>query len=348
MLLFVITNTINLITLGVFMSDLIVRKSHPIVEAGYKLTIAEQRIILLSLAKLDNRNAENSKVTLYVKDYAQSFGLSETSAYSELERASKRLYDRSIILKGENETTEFRWIESRTRYHKGEGRISFEFSRRVMPYLFELDKRLGFTQYELLSVSGFKSAYSIRLYELAVKLLGMKNQEVEIDEIRRILQLGDKYSEYRFLKRDVINVACNEINEKSDLLLNIEPVKLGRKIVALQFQIVKKTKSKDVPKSDGMRKIHGVFFEINRPQVAKNSLAEGDWATENYNKAVKQMRADGILKTRFVDESLTDLPTPWLKVIKKYASIINRGLSREISDELHKRKEYAVIKKPPK
>lgn len=315
-----------------------IRKAHPIVEAGYKLTIAEQRIILLSLAKLDNRDINQASVILYAKDYAKHFGISEKLAYGELERASKRLYDRSIILKGENETTEFRWIESRTRYHKGEGRISFEFSRRVMPYLFELDKRLGFTQYELLSVSGFKSAYSIRLYELAVKLLGMKNQKVEIDELRRILQLDDKYQEFKRLKRDVINLACNEINEKSDLLLNIEPVKLGRKIVALEFQVTKKAKLVDVPKTDGTRKIHGVFEEINRPQVIKGSQAETDWVNENYARAVKQMRKEGILKTRFIEDALPDLPTAWLKVIKKYASIINRPLSREISDELHIRK----------
>ena len=321
------------------MSDLMIRKAHPIIEAGYKLTIAEQRIILLSLAQLDNRDADQANVILYVKDYAKHFGISEKLAYSELERASKRLYDRSIILKGENETTEFRWIESRTKYYKGEGRISFEFSRRVMPYLFELDKRLGFTQYELLSVSGFKSAYSIRLYELAIKLLGMKNQKVEIDELRRILQLDDKYQEFEILKRDVINLACNEINEKSDLLLNIEPVKLGRKIVALEFQVAKKVKSTNIPRLGGMRKIHGVFEEIKRPQAVKGSQAEGDWANKNYSKAVKRMRENGVLKTRFIDEDLPNIPTAWLKVIKKYASIINRGLSREISEELDKRKD---------
>lgn len=321
------------------MSDLMIRKAHPIIEAGYKLTIAEQRIILLSLAQLDNRDADQANVILYVKDYAKHFGISEKLAYSELERASKRLYDRSIILKGENETTEFRWIESRTKYYKGEGRISFEFSRRVMPYLFELDKRLGFTQYELLSVSGFKSAYSIRLYELAIKLLGMKNQKVEINELRRILQLDDKYQEFKILKRDVINLACNEINEKSDLLLNIEPVKLGRKIVALEFQVAKKVKSTNIPRLDGMRKIHGVFEEIKRPQAVKGSQAEGDWANKNYSKAVKKMRENGVLKTRFIDEDLPNIPTAWLKVIKKYASIINRGLSREISEELDKRKD---------
>ena len=74
---------------GCFMTDLIIRKAHPIIEAGYRLSLAEQRIILLSLAKLDNRNIEQSKVTLYAKDYAQHFGISEKIAYRDLLNALK-------------------------------------------------------------------------------------------------------------------------------------------------------------------------------------------------------------------------------------------------------------------
>lgn len=324
------------------MSDLIVRKSHPIVEAGYKLSIAEQRIILLSLAKLDNRNIEHSKVTLYVKDYAKQFGVDEKIAYRDILNASKRLYDRSIILKGENETTKFRWIESCTRYHSGEGRVSFEFSRRVLPYLFELDKKLGYTQYHLLSVSGFSSTYSIRLYELFKKLQGMRHQSIDVDEIRRILQLDEKYSEFKIFRRDVLNVAIKEINDKSDLLVAVEPKKLGRKIVALAFTITTKKESvvagEQQSAEKGTRKIHGVFVETNRPQVTKKSLEEGDWARENYSRAVKQMRDLGVVKGRFIENELSTIPTDWLKVLKKYASIIDGYLSREIADELAKRK----------
>lgn len=46
----------------------------------------------------------------------------------------------------------------------------------------------------------------------------MKNQKVEIDELRRILQLDDKYQEFKRLKRGTINLACDEINENPDLL----------------------------------------------------------------------------------------------------------------------------------
>lgn len=165
----------------------------------------------------------------------------------------------------------------------------------------------------------------------------MRNQSVSVGELRRILQLETKYKEFRELNKFVIKVAVNEINEKSDLLLSIEPIKQGRKVVALEFKVAKKAKASIVKKMDSSRIIYGVFEEKNRPQVVRNSLAEGDWAAENYNRAIKQMREDGILNTRFIDDDLPNIPTNWLKVIKKYASIINRSLSRDITEELEKR-----------
>lgn len=321
------------------MSDLTIYKANDLVEAGYRLSLAEQRMIVLSLGQIDSRNLNQKHVTIYAKDYAKQWGVNEDNAIREIKQASKRLFERYITLKDDDETRKFRWIQETVVHHKGEGRVSFTFSDRILPFLFELDFKLGFTKYELLSVSGFSSVYSFRLYELAVKLLGMKNQLVELDEIRRMLQLEDKYQEMREFNRKVLNPALNDINEKSDLLLTLDPVKRGRRVFAFRFNVAKKAKMKDVPKSDGVRKIHGVFEETKRPQVVKGSQAEGDWATENYNRAVKQMRADGILNARFIDDALPDLPIAWLKVIKKYASIINRGLSREIADELYKRKE---------
>lgn len=321
------------------MSKLTVYKANDLVEAGYRLSLAEQRMIVLSLGQIDSRNLNQKHVTIYAKDYAKQWGVNEDNAIREIKQASKRLFERYITLKNDDETHKFRWIQETVVHHKGEGRVSFTFSDRILPFLFELDFKLGFTKYELLSVSGFSSVYSFRLYELAVKMLGMKNQVLDLDELRRILQLENKYKEYKEFNKFVLKPSLSDINEKSDLLLNLEPVKLGRKIVGLSFQIAKKAKMKNVPKSNGVRKIHGVFEETKRPQVVKGSQAEGDWATENYNRAVKQMRADGILTARFIDDALPDLPIAWLKVIKKYASIINRGLSREIADELYKRKE---------
>lgn len=315
------------------MTDLIIRKSHQIIEAGYKLSLAEQRIILLSLAKLDNRDITQSKVTLYVKDYAESFGLSETSAYTELQKASKRLYDRSIILHGEDETTEFRWIESRTRYHKGEGRISFEFSRRVIPYLFELDKRLGYTQYHLLSVSGFNSVYSIRLYELCKKIQGMANQVVDVDDIRRILMLEDKYSQYRELNKFVLKVAIAEINAKSDLFVSFEPIKRGRTITALKFTI--NVKKQAVENSGKTATKHGRPKLPKRPQVKAGTHEEGEYFRKCENLIRKHWK--GVYNGEEWRDILPKLPDSELELLQKFYQAIGDDCHKTCKRILDKR-----------
>lgn len=321
------------------MANLTIYKSNELVEAGYRLSLAEQRMIILSLGQIDSRDLTQKKVTLYAKDYAKEWGVSEVNAMREIKQATSRLFDRYITLKNADETTKFRWIQSIAKYHKGEARISFTFSDDILPFLFELDFKLGVTKYELLSVSGFSSVYSFRLYELAVKLLGMRNQVIDLDEIRRILQLENKYPEYKEFNKFVLKPSLSDINEKSDLLLNIEPVKAGRKIVALEFQIAKKAKSKKAePTPEGTRKIHGVFDEIKRPQVAKGSEAEGKWATQNLKLAITQLRELGILKKGVVvTEQFEKIPTEWLKVLAKYYAITDRYSVREINEILSNR-----------
>lgn len=321
------------------MANLTIYKSNELVEAGYRLSLAEQRMIILSLGQIDSRDLTQKKVTLYAKDYAKEWGVSEVNAMREIKQATSRLFDRYITLKNADETTKFRWIQSIAKYHKGEARISFTFSDDILPFLFELDFKLGVTKYELLSVSGFSSVYSFRLYELAVKLLGMRNQVIDLDEIRRILQLENKYPEYKEFNKFVLKPSLSDINEKSDLLLNIEPVKRGRKIVALEFQIAKKAKSKKAePTPEGTRKIHGVFDEIKRPQVAKGSEAEGKWATQNLKLAITQLRELGILKKGvLVTEQFEKIPTEWLKVLAKYYAITDRYSAREINEILRNR-----------
>lgn len=321
------------------MSNLTIYKSNELVEAGYRLSLAEQRMIILSLGQIDSRDLTQKKVTLYAKDYAKEWGVSEVNAMREIKQATNRLFDRYITLKNADETTKFRWVQSIAKYHKGEARISFTFSDDILPFLFELDFKLGVTKYEFLNVSGFSSVYSFRLYELAVKLLGMKKQRIEVDELRRILQLEDKYQQIRELNRKVITPAMKDINEKSDLLLNIEPIKLGRNIVAFEFQIAKKAKDKKAtltPKET--RKIHGVFDEIKRPKVAKGSEAEGKWAIQNLNLAISKIRELGIVKKGIlITEQFEKLPTEWLKVLAKYYAITDRYSSREINDILRNR-----------
>ena len=83
------------------MKEIIV-KHNQIIQASYKLTLNEQRILLYSLSKIDRENRELASTTFYdieIREIAYLFEMDENSAYKELKQAALRLKSRSITLK---------------------------------------------------------------------------------------------------------------------------------------------------------------------------------------------------------------------------------------------------------
>jgi plasmid replication initiation protein len=73
------------------------------------------------------------------------------------------------------------------------------------------------------------------MYEMLIRFKATGIRRISIDDFRKALCLQDKYCEFKFLKRDVINLGLKEINASSDINVDVEYKKLGRKIVALEF-----------------------------------------------------------------------------------------------------------------
>ncbi|WP_419851546.1 replication initiation protein [Actinobacillus pleuropneumoniae] len=317
------------------MSDLVVVKANSLIEASYRLSIDEVRILALTIGTMDPKS--NQKVFDFtVADFVREFPeISMDNAYKQIQAAIKRIYDRSVRTEDKNRVTEFRWVSSRT-YFKKEGRFRIAMTDEVMPYLTQLKGQ--FAQYQLKNIAYFSSVHSIRIYELITQYRSVGSREITIEELKKWLQVEENYSRWNNFKARVLDPAITEINERSDLLVEVEQIKRGRAIHALHFTIKLKKSVQSTEKTIKSRLIYGVFAEIPRPQVAKNSQAEGDWANQNLNLAYKQIREEFKLKSP-VSDNFQKLPTEWLKVLKKYYAIVDRYSAREVSEELYKRKQ---------
>lgn len=75
------------------------------------------------------------------------------------------------------------------------------FGGDILPYLTGLQRE--FTRYALSDVAKMTSAYGIRLYELLVQW-PEGHREVALDDLRRWLQLEDRYPSIKDLKRRVL------------------------------------------------------------------------------------------------------------------------------------------------
>ncbi|TBW33667.1 RepB family plasmid replication initiator protein [Azotobacter chroococcum] len=229
---------------------MIVYKSNALVEAAYRLSVHEQRILLACISQVRRDEPVTDEVLYSVSaaDIAHMSGITLETTYSLLKDAALRLKRREVRLieepngNGKKPSVMITgWVQTII-YREGEGRVELRFNKDMLPYLTELTRQ--FTKYALADVAKMDSAYGIRLYELLRQWGELGEREIEIEQLREWLALEDRYPAIKDLKKWVIEPAIAQINEHSPLTVTWDQRKNGRKVSHLIFTFAPKTTSK--------------------------------------------------------------------------------------------------------
>ncbi|EPY98808.1 replication initiation protein [Mannheimia haemolytica] len=261
-------------------TNLVVVKANSLIEASYRLSIDEVRILALTIGTMDPMS--NQKIFDFtVADFVREFPeISMDNAYKQIQAAIKRIYERSVRTEDSNGVTEFRWVSSRT-YFKKEGRFRIAMTDEVMPYLTQLKGQ--FTQYQLKNIAYFNSVHSIRIYELITQYRNVGSREITVEDLKKWLQVEDKYPRFNSFNQRVIEPAITEINERSDLFVDIEQIKRGRSIYALNFTIKSKkstvgTELKRPPFPHKNK--YGKYVTLNKANPKMSNAEYGNYAKD--------------------------------------------------------------------
>ena len=260
------------------MKDALVCKSNALIEASYRLSLYEQRIMLACIAQVrrDEPLTDQQLYTVSAQQIAEMTGTKLGTTYQNLKAASERLFDRRVTLneapngRGASKVRLTRWVQEIV-YQESMGSISMRFSTPMIPYLSQLTEQ--FTRYALSDVAQMTSAHAIRLYEILVQWRSIGRREVEIEWLREAMQLEDRYSNIRDLKRWVLEPAIEQINEHSPLQVSWTQRKAGRKITHLVFDYAPKKPAKVVGKATAKRKTG----KISDAEIAKLALPGESW-----------------------------------------------------------------------
>lgn len=231
------------------MDSALVYKSNALIEASYRLSVYEQRIILGCIAQVrrDQPLTDQQLYAVSAQQIADMTGTSLGSAYQNLKAASERLYRREVTLheapngKGKGRVRLTRWVQT-VEYREAEGLVALRFGTDMVPYLSQLTEQ--FTRYALTDVARMDSAYAIRLYELLCQWRDAGEREVSIEWLRDAFQLDGKYPAIKDFKLRVLDPAVAQINEHSPLAVVWEQRKTGRKVTHIHFKFAPKAKEK--------------------------------------------------------------------------------------------------------
>jgi len=221
---------------GLEMSDkTLVIQHNSIVEARYRLTVEEQRLIKTLVSKIQYSDEDFKTYEIQVLEIARLVGVSDEYYYTKIKNLTKKLISNVIQFTDDNgNNVQTCWLSSAV-YHKGKGLVSLRFDPILKPYLLQL--KSFFTSYQLGNILRLKGMYSIRIYELLKQYEKIGRREFSVDGLKSVLGINSEYKQYRDFKKFVLAPAQNEISEKTDIVYSTTEITTGRKVVGLVFTI---------------------------------------------------------------------------------------------------------------
>lgn len=265
----------------------VIKKSNALINASYTISLAEQRLILLAVARANGELEKIEELTVHAQDYADQWGVTLQTAYESLKYAANQLFERRFTFQQETKkglkTTVSRWV-SHISYIEGEACVGIAFAPHVQPLLCDLKEK--FTFYALEQVADLTSVHAVRLYELLISWRSTgKTPVIKVAELRQ--RLGIEPDEYRRMtdfKRWVLDAGIKQINEHTDITVSYTQHKRGRRISGFEFSF----KPKTTPASPDAKSKRKVISKAQAEAMSKMG--------ETYSELYRRLSPDYIIR----------------------------------------------------
>ena len=216
----------------------IVKQDFKLVNAKYKLTTNEIKIIMnaISEIKIEDKDFHTYKIKL--SDISQELhNESLKRSYTRLKNFCEDLLKKPLFIPKEDKGfLVVNWFSS-LEYIAGTAEIEYDIHPKLKPYLLELKER--FVQYNLKYILPLASSYSIRIYQLLKEYEKATKRTFTVNELMDILQVPTSYKIYNRFKEKVLQVAEKELIAHCDIFFEYEEIKEGKRVNEILFRIKK-------------------------------------------------------------------------------------------------------------
>jgi plasmid replication initiation protein len=289
----------------------------------YDFSKIELDIFFFLLSKISKDHTDE---TTYILDSKKLIELTGTqyNLYEYVE-AAKALRNKTLVIEDE-ESILVDGLLSNVRFLKGKGVIVVKVSSDMKPFILNLTA--NYTALQLFSLLKLKSKYAKRFYIFFSRHKPMKgivraHLEYTIEEFKSELGLHDEEGKALFkqiydLKKYVLDVAKEQINDFSDIKIQYKLRKLGREYFYIDWDIENKDNLNLIPSyEEGLRAVETEKTFSERIDDTKNLVILVDYFKLSKTQAEKTLR---IIKHEALNEVLTEVD----EYIKK-GTVKNRG-----------------------
>ena len=249
-------------------SSALIVKSNDLINAEYNFSKIKMRIMYLMARQVQAGDEDFKTYTLRIQEFKNDLNIRSNALHERLEHIVERMIKRVIKIRStDGDLTQFPLIV-RANHRNRKGIIELKFSPDLKPHMLQLGRK--FTSFYDHNVMILPSTYSMRIYEFLKQFEKIGWREMSIDEIRKKLEITDKYKSYNMFKKKVILKAQKDLSEHCDISFTFREIKQGRKVVILRFTINRQRQAR-------------LFDRVSQDRVSPDRGAIHDHQGENTN-----------------------------------------------------------------
>lgn len=286
----------------------IVRLHNNFVEAIYSLSVDAKKLLLSIILHIQPDN----KIQITRKEIMQEIGIDLKNLNPKHREAIIEELMTKIITIRDKDNPNNNWVKMQllmlTKYE--DGLLTTSIYPELFPYFKEAQERL-FTRFNIQNIKPLTSIHAIRMYELAKQFDDTGWREISLEEFRRMMKIEDKYKQVKDLKKRVLEPAKRQINERTDINIDYELIKQGRRYTKIRLKISKNKQR--VERKENKRLIeNGNFAELEMKlnKQYKGKAIKGDDGLTWYVNRVK------VLNEKEAEIEITNLSNT-KKIVKK-------------------------------
>ncbi len=226
-------------------------KHNNLIRGKYTLEASEQKLLYKLFEHVQKNNYTTRELNLSFVDFYREFKgvLNKNISKADFKNLVEGLQDKiPYIIRGDKFV--------RTQWYKIVGDIDYNeicliLEEEVFQYIQIQEK--NFTMLRLETVYSFKKFHTMRIYELLKQWSNTKKVvTLSIEELKKYLDIEDNtgYKNFSNIKKYILNPATKEINDKSELTISYDLIKEGRKVVAIDFNILDQLPAFKYPKTE--------------------------------------------------------------------------------------------------
>ncbi len=222
---------------------LIVQKSLPLFSLWRSpLTLAEFKILDTYLSRIDSHKPDRRTVVFEKGELEKILGVKRIRT----EELDERLVHLGTPIKIDDITAKNKKFARISLFEKsvaeqddaGIWKVELTASASAMKYFFNIEN-LHYLRYKLRCITSLTSRYTYIMFTYLERNRFRKRWDVSLDELKQILDCDkvETYKEFKEFNKQVLKRIQKEMHEKTECKYTYDPIKKGRTVVGIRFEV---------------------------------------------------------------------------------------------------------------